>query len=1471
MRKVVVSGVAAFILGFLLAESRAGIVQSNFIDNTSQVGFSCYGNDLINSGQATLASNTPTSGMTWGDPIALINSSMGVSGSLGTSGVGMQNASWTATFYLNTSVNTNGYTLTELSSYAGWASGRISQGYELKLAFQGDAVPGTFYSYGVFSLTAGTPANGSSKLQLTDSSGIIAEHVNAIRLVFTYFTGNETIYREVDALGYPTSSGGGGPPDATIYVATNGTHTSPFDTWAKAATNINAAFGLYVNATILVSNGIYAVTNEIPISDGTVVRGVTGSSNTVLRRSGSGRIFNMTAAGTVDGFTLCNANNSAIYMTAGSVLNCLFTNNTGGTYGAINMTGGTVSNCVFTKNSATADGGAIHMAGGGSELIVNCIITNNSVSRWGGGVEFETTSAGATLRNCLIARNSAAQGGGGISFYNAVGNIENCTIVSNTAPADYTGGGILEQVGGSARLTNTIVYHNVAPVSPDLSVLGGSMSAGYSCSPAWGILGGNGVENTTYEPLFKDFANGNYRLMPDSPCVDRGTNLAAVANDLDGNARPFDGDYNGVARHDMGAYEMTNAAAYSCDFVGSPQVGTNSLQVVFTASVFGATADTNILWYGWDFTNTGTYGQSGPGLRVVTNLYTQPGLYAVRLAVSNDQNVVTSRVRTAFVRIYSGGGVAYVATNGLQQWPYDTLEKAATDIQTAIDVAPNLLVLVSNGTYAVSTAILPNNGTVVRSVNGASNTIVKRTGGSIRVFDISLYGGATVTNCTIDGLTIRDGNTASGGGGLNMVGGTIQNCLFISNSGSYGAIHMTGGTVSNCIFTGNSAVGGDGGGIHAAGGPCRILYCIFTNNTAGRWGGGVEFENALAGSLLQNCLVARNTSSKQGGGVSCFGSSAVRIENCTIVSNTSAGSDGAYPPAGGGGLYCNSASVSITNSIICSNAATSANDYSGSPLAGYSCTPVWDGGNAGLRGNITYSPEFVNFAGGDYRLGAISPCIDAGTNIAVSMDLDGNARPYDGDFNGQAITDIGAYERVASVAYSCDFTAAPAVGTNSLQVVFTASVLGLPLDTNIVWYGWDFTNTGSFQMSGPGLAVVTNYYPEPGLYGVRLVVSNDQQVATNRTRTGVVRVYSDSGVVYVSTNGTDSWPYETWAKAARSIQSAIDVASNTLVRVSNGTYTVTSEIIPQNGTVLRSETGASNTVIRRSSGTLRIFNIGQYLSLPIGRAVVDGFTIRDGNGSSGNTGGAIDMSVGTILNCIFRSNGAVYGAIHITGSGLISNCVFSGNTASADGGGVHIATGASGLILNCVFTNNSVNRWGGAVEFENCLSGTTIRNCLIARNSAGDKAGGISAYLYSGGSVYIENCTVVSNSAVNAGGGVCVTATGGGSLKMTNSIVYFNRAASSNNLYGTMNVGYSCAPDLTDGVNGNRTADPQLMSLADGNYRLAAGSPCLDSGLYQPWMDRAVTLDGELRIKRGSVDMGAYEMSPAQGILFIFK
>jgi hypothetical protein len=58
---------------------------------------------------------------------------------------------------------------------------------------------------------------------------------------------------------------------------------------------------------------------------------------------------------------------------------------------------------------------------------------------------------------------------------------------------------------------------------------------------------------------------------------------------------------------------------------------------------------------------------------------------------------------------------------------------------------------------------------------------------------------------------------------------------------------------------------------------------------------------------------------------------------------------------------------------------------------------------------------------------------------------------------------------------------------------------------------------------------------------------------------------------------------------------------------------------------------------------------------------------------------------------------------------------------------------------------------------------------------------------------------------------------------------------------------------------GIKVANPQFKDFAGGSYRLAANSPCINTGSNENWMTNSFDFDGRPRIRYGTVDMGCYE------------
>ncbi len=183
----------------------AAIVQVTTYDHTSQGSFFPIStDDLINTGQATFLSQDTTGSANAGVPSNLNNGSIGTTGVSATGYWDHSNA-WMTTFNLDTSTNTFGYDITEINTLAGWTVANVFQNYELLVSVVGDA---SFTSLATLNML--TPAlhagqDHSTQSKWTDTTGVIASGVDAIRFEFP----NEpnflaAIYREIDVIGVAT-------------------------------------------------------------------------------------------------------------------------------------------------------------------------------------------------------------------------------------------------------------------------------------------------------------------------------------------------------------------------------------------------------------------------------------------------------------------------------------------------------------------------------------------------------------------------------------------------------------------------------------------------------------------------------------------------------------------------------------------------------------------------------------------------------------------------------------------------------------------------------------------------------------------------------------------------------------------------------------------------------------------------------------------------------------------------------------------------------------------------------------------------------------------------------------------------------------------------------------------------------------------------------------------------------------------
>ena len=209
---------------------------------------------------------------------------------------------------------------------------------------------------------------------------------------------------------------------------------------------------------------------------------------------------------------------------------------TGNSAGGLGGGGGwvcTFGNCLLVNNSATGFSAGFGIGGGARfGYLTNCILAENTADGSGGG------AISASLTNCLLWGNTSGTGGGA-----ALATLTSCTLVSNSAT--ISGGGAF-----SSTLNNSIVYFNGAPTDLNYDA---STVLNYCCTIP---LPTNGSSNITFDPMLLNWANANFHLQSNSPCINSGNNsYGANTTDLDGNPRIVGGTV------DIGAYEFQHPAS----------------------------------------------------------------------------------------------------------------------------------------------------------------------------------------------------------------------------------------------------------------------------------------------------------------------------------------------------------------------------------------------------------------------------------------------------------------------------------------------------------------------------------------------------------------------------------------------------------------------------------------------------------------------------------------------------------------------------------------------------------------------------------------------------------------------------------------------------------------------------------------------------------------------------------------------
>ena len=222
--------------------------------------------------------------------------------------------------------------------------------------------------------------------------------------------------------------------------------------------------------------------------------------------------------------------------------------------------------------------------------------------------------------------------------------------------------------------------------------------------------------------------------------------------------------------------------------------------------------------------------------------------------------------------------------------------------------------------------------------------------------------------------------------------------------------------------------------------------------------------------------------------------------------------------------------------------------------------------------------------------------------------------------------------------------------------------------------------------------------------------------------------------------------------------------------------------------------------------------------------------------SSGDPGDAV------VVNCIIRNNyttpdddessyyhqggGIAIKSGYLINSLIVGNRVNGSNNNQNVGGGV-CTTEKEAYIINCTAYDNHVKGLGGGFGFQ-------------SQNADGMRA-------------VVSNCIAWGNTCRDDDYG-----TG-------NANIRFGNAQTDGELPNRVTINVVCVPENTVSASAI-TSDPMFVDAANGNFRLAEGSPCIDAGDDPAIEGYDTDLDGNARIFGAAVDLGPYEVNDGSAI-----
>ena len=223
-------------------------------------------------------------------------------------------------------------------------------------------------------------------------------------------------------------------------------------------------------------------------------------------------------------------------------------------------------------------------------------------------------------------------------------------------------------------------------------------------------------------------------------------------------------------------------------------------------------------------------------------------------------------------------------------------------------------------------------------------------------------------------------------------------------------------------------------------------------------------------------------------------------------------------------------------------------------------------------------------------------------------------------------------------------------------------------------------------------------------------------------------------------------PFATIDKAIASAANATDV-----IHVAAGTYATTTQWGPNLKAKLIGTGASRDDVVIQADGAYRT------LRMAAGSWIENVTVVGNTDISKADKGGAIEMSGGTVTNCVLRDgktygNGDKYsgGNLFVNSDGaLVVDCLISDGEGKNHGGNVCLV---KGTIRACTVTGGISYNEGEKYGANIWMSGGLVDSCTVSNGDG-----------YEGGEIYmtggtVTNCTILANGVTRgSGGGIYMT------------------------------------------------------------------------------------------------------------------